>query len=146
MSEESQPSGKPGGSLAKTDYEILAGFRQALRSFTAFSEAAARAARLTPQQHQTLLAIKGAPGRDTLSVGEIAEGLGIKPHSAVELIDRLETADLVRRNPDPNDRRRMLVALTAQAEAQLAELSAAHVQELQAIRPALLRLLARFPE
>jgi DNA-binding MarR family transcriptional regulator len=146
MNEEPQRCEQSDQALAKADYEILAAFRQALRSFTAFSEAAARAAGLTPQQHQALLAIKGAPGRDTLSVGEIADGLGIKPHSAVELVDRLETAELVRRNPDPQDRRRMLVALTAQAEAQLAELSAAHVRELQAIRPALLRLLARFPK
>jgi DNA-binding MarR family transcriptional regulator len=142
--EHRRPGSGPG--LAKADYEILAGFRQALRGFTTFSESAARAAGLTPQQHQALLVIKGAPGRETLSIGEIADTLGIKPHSAVELVDRLETAELVRRNPDPLDRRRMLVSLTPQAEAQLAELSAAHVRELQAIRPALLRLLERFPE
>jgi DNA-binding MarR family transcriptional regulator len=146
MSGEAHQSGQAAPGLTKADYEILAGFRQALRSFTTFSEAAARVAGLTPQQHQALLAIKGAPGRDTLSVGEIADVLGIKPHSAVELVDRLEAAALVRRNPDPQDRRRMLVSLTAQAEAQLADLSAAHVRELQAIRPALLRLLSRFPK
>lgn len=146
MSEEPQRCEQPCRGLAKADYEILAGFRQALRGFTAFSESAARAAGLTPQQHQALLAIKGAPGKDTLSVGGIADALGIRPHSAVELIDRLETAGLVRRDSDPQDRRRMLVSLTAQAEAQLDELSAAHVREFQAIRPALLRLLARFPK
>ena len=74
--------------LRKQDYEVLAAFRRALRRFMAFSEQAARTARLTPQQHQVLLAIKGASGRDVLSVGEIGAALMIRPHSAVELIDR----------------------------------------------------------
>ncbi|HSU06356.1 MAG TPA: helix-turn-helix domain-containing protein [Acetobacteraceae bacterium] len=130
--------------VSKRDYEALARFRQALRRFATFSEQAARAAGLTPQQHQVLLAIKGAPGRETLSVGEIATALMIRPHSAVELIDRLAQLGLVRRRDDPHDHRRVQVALTAAAEATLEELSAAHVQELRRVRPALTDLLHRF--
>jgi DNA-binding MarR family transcriptional regulator len=130
--------------LAKRDYEALARFRQALRRFAAFSEQAARTAGLTPQQHQVLLAIKGAPERETLSVGEIAMALLIRPHSAVELIDRLAQLGLVQRRDDPNDHRRVQVALTAAAEAALEDLSAAHLQELRRIRPALTDLLHRF--
>jgi DNA-binding MarR family transcriptional regulator len=78
-----------GPQLHKSDYEALAAFRHALRRFVAFSAEAARAAGLTPQQHQALLAIKGAPGRESLTVGEIAAHLLIRPNSAVELVDRL---------------------------------------------------------
>ncbi len=130
--------------LTKADYEALAAFRRALRGFSAFSEKAARAAGLTPQQHQALLAIKGAPDRQTLSVGEIAEALLVRPHSAVELMDRLAQLDLVERRGDPADHRRVSVALTGRAEALLCQLSAAHVQELCAIRPTLVALLSQF--
>jgi len=109
--------------LSDQDYETLAAFRHALRRFAAFSESEAKARGLTPQQHQVLLAIKGTPGRPALSVGEIAAHLLVRHNSAVELIDRLADAGLVMRAPDPQDRRRMLVTLTGQAEHLLVALS-----------------------
>jgi DNA-binding MarR family transcriptional regulator len=130
--------------LRKQDYEALAAFRRALRRFMAFSEQAARAARLTPQQHQVLLTIKGAPGREVLSVGEIAAALMIRPHSAVELIDRLVQIGLAERQADAADHRRVNIALTGAADAVLEDLSVAHLEELRRIRPALAGLLRRF--
>lgn len=134
--------------LTKADYEALAAFRRALRGFVAFSEQAARADGLTPRQHQALLAIKGAPGgapeRPTLTVGEVASALLVRPHSAVELVDRLAEIGLVEREGDPRDHRRVAVGLTSRAEMVLRDLSAAHLRELGAIRPLLLDLLARF--
>lgn len=134
--------------ISDQDYEALAGFRHALRRFAAFSETEAKAAGLTPQQHQALLAIKGrpkAPGSpDGLWIGEIAEHLLIRHNTAVELVDRLVEAGLAERQPDPADRRRILVRLTGQAETLLRRLSAVHVRELRAIRPALLALLQTF--
>jgi len=132
--------------LRKPDYEVLAEFRRALRAFTAFSAAAARAAGLTPQQHQALLVIKGAPGRETATIGEIAASLMIRPHSAAELVDRLAQLRMVERAVDPDDHRRVQVALTEQAESVLDGLSAEHLRELGAIRPTLLALLERFEE
>jgi DNA-binding MarR family transcriptional regulator len=132
--------------LRKADYEALAGFRQALRAFTAFSATAARKAGLTPQQHQVLLVIKGAPGRETATIGEIAASLMIRPHSAAELVDRLAQLGMAERTTDPQDHRRVLVTLTAQAEDILDGLSAEHLRELGAIRPTLLALLSRFEE
>ncbi len=38
--------------LSKIEYELLAEFRWSLRQFLRFSERAARAAGVTPQQHQ----------------------------------------------------------------------------------------------
>lgn len=131
--------------LSQADYEALAAFRHALRGFAAFSEAAAHTRGLTPQQHQALLAIKGSPG-GAPAVGDLAEHLLIRPNSAVELVDRLERMGLVQRQSDPEDGRRVQVTLTTEAEQVLHDLTAAHVRELRAIRPTLLRLLERFAE
>jgi DNA-binding MarR family transcriptional regulator len=75
--------------VSKAEYEILAEFRYALRQFVAFSEAEAKVVGLSPRQHQALLAIRGFPGRDVVTVGELAERLHIRPNSAVGLVDRL---------------------------------------------------------
>lgn len=129
--------------ITQHDYEALAAFRTALRRFTSFSEAAARAQGLTPQQHQALLVIKGTPEGRAPSIGEIARHLLLRPNSAVELVDRLEAAGLVRRESDPGSARRMLVVTTEAGERALAALSEAHLKELREIRPALTALLAR---
>ena len=133
-----------GRTLGKADYEALAAFRHALRRFAAFSAEAAHDAGLTPQQHQALLAIKGNPGADAMSVGEIARSLLLKPHSALELVNRLADLDLVVRTTDPADHRRVQVELTERAEAMLHALSAAHLEEIRSIRPTLRGLLALF--
>ena len=130
--------------IAKSDYEALAAFRHALRQFLDFSQVAARQAGLTPQQHQALLAIKGFPGREVVTVRELAERLLLRHHSAVGLLDRLEGLGLVRRQTDPDDRRRVLIALTAKAERLLAGLSATHLEEIRRLGPSLGALLGRF--
>ncbi|MEN4918384.1 MarR family transcriptional regulator [Achromobacter spanius] len=139
----SRPPARP----SPADYELLADFRYALRKFAAFSEGAAAELDLMPQQHQALLAIKGtrksATGRRGLYVGEIAERLLIRPHTAAELVGRLARLDLVSREADPEDGRRVEVVLTPKAERLLENLSASHLEELQAMRPLLTRLLAR---
>lgn len=128
--------------LTKAEYEKLAAFRFALRQFLHFSEAAAQAARLAPQQHQALLAIKGFPGRDIVNVHELAERLQLRHHSVVELVNRLEAERLVRREPDKSDGRKVLLRLSARGERVLETLSAAHRKELNRIGPQLARLLA----
>jgi DNA-binding MarR family transcriptional regulator len=124
-------------------YRLLAEFRYLLRGFLEFSEVAARGAGLTAGQHQALLAIKGFPSDRGPSVGELAERLRIRHHSAVELIDRLADADLCTRTHDAVDRRRVVLGLTDHAERLLAALSAAHLAELRALRPALQGILER---
>jgi DNA-binding MarR family transcriptional regulator len=135
---------KPGQrSLAKGDYETLAEFRYLLRRFGAFSEDAARQAELTAQQHQALLAVKGFPGREELSIGELAERLNLKHHSVVGLVDRLMGRGLIHRRHDAMDRRRVLIALTPEAETLLLELTLAHRDELRRLAPLLRDLLQR---
>lgn len=128
------------------DYLALAEFRYALRKFLAFSEDAAAGAGLTSQQHQALLVIKARGGSNGVPVGVLAERLLVRQHSAVELVDRLSRLGLVSRNPDPHDRRRVLVALTAEGEDRLSTLSQAHLAELRAVGPALAEILSVFQD
>jgi DNA-binding MarR family transcriptional regulator len=123
--------------LRKQDYEALAAFRAALRSFLRFSEEGARSAGVTPQQHQLLLAIKGQKGRDWASLSEIAEALQVRHHTAVGLVDRSARARLVRRSVDPDDRRQVRVCLTKRGELLLARLSQRNRSELAGLRRAL---------
>lgn len=128
--------------ISSEDYERLSDFRFALRSFLHFSEEAARAAGLTPQQHQALLAIKGSERRGAMHIGALSERLLLKHHSVVELVKRLEAAGHVARQPDPDDGRKVVLVLTRQAEELLSQLSAAHLDELGRLRPLLGAVLA----
>ena len=140
------PMASPGVRLKKSHYELLASWRYSLRAFQRFSQVEAQAAGLTPQQHQALLAIMGLPGRDYASVGEIAERLHLRHHSAVGLVDRLAKRQLVQRQASKSDRRRMEVRVTAKGEKLLGKLSAAHLEELRQLSPKLKRLLASLSE
>lgn len=128
--------------LTDNDYAALADFRFALRQFQVFSEAKAAESGLTPQQHQALLAIRGVDLHDA-TVGYVAERLIVKPHTASELIDRLETLGLVRREPTQSDRRRALLRLTPSADATLSSLSSVHREEIRRLQPLLVEHLQR---
>ncbi|MGH7100298.1 MAG: MarR family winged helix-turn-helix transcriptional regulator [Stellaceae bacterium] len=129
--------------LDREDYRTLSNFRYLIRRFLEFSQRAAGRTGLTSRHHQALLAIKGFRRDDPPTIGDLAERLRIRPHSAVELVDRLAEAGLITRIHDPHDRRRVLLALTEAAEEHLASLSAIHLEELHALRPALLEILKR---
>lgn len=123
------------------DYQTLANFRHTLRRFLKFSEEAASKAGLTPQQHQALLLVRASQKR-TVTVGSLADWLHIKPHSAAELSSRLETAGLIHRREDPEDRRRMLLTLSDQGQEKLQSLTQVHRQELQHLKEPVRELLA----
>jgi DNA-binding MarR family transcriptional regulator len=127
--------------ISKSHYELLSSLRYALRRFTHFSEEAARVAGIKPQQHQALLTIKGFPGRNHASIGELAERLRIRPNSAVGLVDRLSRLGLVKREPSSVDLRRVEIRLTTRGEALLRRLSTVHLRELRQLSPELHQLL-----
>jgi DNA-binding MarR family transcriptional regulator len=102
--------------VRKEDYVALAGFRKALRRFLRFAEEGAREAGITPQQHQVLLAIAGRPNRDWASISELSDSLQLKHHATVGLVDRCQSAGLVRRTQNPDDRRIVQVSLTPAGE------------------------------
>ena len=135
------PSPQESRELTLADYQVLAEFRYLLARFLAFSSEAAGGAGLAPRQHQALLAIKGYPGGARVTVGDLAERLLIRHHSAVGLVDRLAESGYLVRRTDSADRRRAVLSLTPAGEKALAALSAAHREELRRIAPLLGPLL-----
>jgi DNA-binding MarR family transcriptional regulator len=119
--------------LTDQDYRAILAFRDRLRRFLAWSEKQARAAGLTPAQHQLLLAVRGHPGTEPPTIGDIAEHLRLRHHSAVGLIDRAEIAGLVERVPDRDDRRVVHIRLLPAGREALDDLTSFHLEELQVL-------------
>jgi DNA-binding MarR family transcriptional regulator len=120
----------------------LAGFRQGMRRFLAASESISRAAGVTAQQYQALLAIKAAESSQ-LAMKDLAEELMITPHAAVQLMDRLETAGLAERRPSERDRRFVFVALTEAGDTLINDLAERHLEEMLRQEPQLRSSLNR---
>ena len=127
--------------ISPADYQALAEFRYQIRRFLRFSEEAAYAVELEPQQHQLLLTLKGLPHGRNATVSELAERLQLKHHSTVELIDRLVKRGYVERHRDEEDQRRVIVCLLPQGEEVLHRLSGHMLSELRATGPALVNSL-----
>jgi len=115
------------------DYRALAELRYQLRLFLSFSERAARAAGLEPQQHQLLLAIKGLPAGARPTIKTLAERLCVKHHTVVALADQVAARALVRRERGATDRREVLLALTPKGEQILLGLSVLHREQLRGV-------------
>lgn len=127
--------------LDDEQYRDLLRFRTALRRFLHWSDQQAAAEGVTAQQHQLMLAIRGhAGGGPPPTVGDVAASLLLKHHSLVELVDRAEHAGLVERAHDVDDRRVVRLQLTATGRRVLDRLSAAHLQELTRLAPAIERV------
>ena len=77
-------------------------------------------------------------------VGDLAELLLIKHHSAVELVDRMVEARLLRRAVDAGDKRRVLVRLTAKGELRLTRVASANFRHLGSTKLKLSKLLKAF--
>jgi len=129
--------------LTLKQYRLLAELRYQIRRFLAYRDETARDNGLEPQQYQALLAIKGAPTGTETTVGKLAQRMLVRHHSAVEMIDRLATHGLATRTRHPEDRRKMLVHLTAKGERVLRELALSSREELRNSGPALVALLRR---
>jgi DNA-binding MarR family transcriptional regulator len=122
--------------IDQADLERLLAFRDGVRRFLRWSEGEAKAVGLTAAQHQLLLAVQGHRGSP--SIGDVADHLLLRHHSAVELVDRAEAAGRVRRVVDAGDHRVVRLALTAKGRTKLASLAATHLDELR-------RLAAELP-
>jgi DNA-binding MarR family transcriptional regulator len=129
--------------LTLSDYQALAEFRYQIRKFLHFSEQAIKAAGLERGQYQLMLAIKGMPGGVRPRIRELATRMQIRHHSAVELINRLESGGYVRRERAEDDRREVLLTLTPKGERILADLALHHREELRTAGPGLVAALRR---
>jgi DNA-binding MarR family transcriptional regulator len=129
--------------VTDADYRALHGFRCQIRRFLSFSEQAARLHGLEPQQHQMLLAIRALNETAGSTVGNLAECLVVKHHSAVGLVDRLAARGLVERvRAGEGDRRQVRVRLTELGAERLESLSSEHRAELGKSGPLLVESLA----
>jgi len=129
--------------LTQRDFERLLEFRVTLRRFQRWSEEQAQAAGLTHVQHQLLVAIKGHPGGEPPTVGDLADYLLLRPHSTVELVDRAELAGLVRRTRDLADGRVVRVRLTPEGDQVLQRLTRAHLERLHELATVLDEFVTR---
>lgn len=132
---------KNGSDLSLDQYRDLAEFRRQIRHFLHFSETTAREQHIEPQQHQLLLAVQGLPEGVKPTIREIAARLFIQHHSAVELVNRLETTGAIARSPGVEDKREVWVRLTPPGRAILRRLALAHRMELERSGPELARAL-----
>jgi len=128
--------------LEAADYQSLGEFRRAIRDFLAFIEESAREQGVTAQQHQALLAIKAHVGPEPMSIGELAEALRIKNHSAVGLVARLVERGLVGRRASEFDRRRVLLQLEPPGQEVLERISETNLGKLAVTARSLRRVLA----
>lgn len=129
------------GAAADREHRALAEFRYRLRKFLHFSEDAATRVGLTGQQHQLLLQIAGAPEGAVASIGYLAERLALRHNSVVELGNRCEEAGFVDRRSDPDNRRHVVLTLTAEGQRVLRKLSSDHARELHEFGPQLIEAL-----
>ena len=127
--------------ISLREYRALAELRYVVRRFLNFSDAAARAANVEPQQHQLLLAIKGMPKGGRPTIGTVAERLQLHHNSAVELAQRSIERGLVERRSSKTDRREVLLHVTPKGDRLLRRLSLAHRSELRSAGPVLGRAL-----
>ncbi|NJD35312.1 MAG: winged helix-turn-helix transcriptional regulator [Betaproteobacteria bacterium] len=113
----------------KKEFETLSEFRYRLRRFLRFSEQVTRKNGITPLQYLLLLHIKGFPGRNWATVGELAERLQAQHHGTVALISRCEKLGWVARRQGQADRRAVEVHLTESGERMAAKMAQLHRDE-----------------
>jgi DNA-binding MarR family transcriptional regulator len=117
--------------ITPAEYRALAELRYLIRHFVREGDTKARAVGLEPQQYLMLLAIRGLPQGCDATIQTLAERLALKHHSAVELIDRLETHGYVRRTRSRDDRRRVFVSLLPRGERFLERVARNRISELR---------------
>jgi DNA-binding MarR family transcriptional regulator len=123
----------PTRNLSKANFEQLSEFRYQMRRFERFTEQAAQDEGITPLQYLLLLHVKGYPGREWATIGELAERLQAQHHGVVALVSRCEALQLVERRDSERDRRQVEVHLLQAGERILARLAEMHRAELRSL-------------
>ena len=117
--------------VCDSEYAALAELRYRIRQFVQGSDQAALSAGIEPQQYQMLLAIRGLSNQDEANIGRLAERMCLHHHSAVGLIDRLESQGFVRRTRSRTDLRRVRVSLLPRGKRVLEDIVRQRLDELR---------------
>ena len=108
----------------------LSEFRFRLAEFLHFSESAAQAAGITPAQYLLLLHLRGFPGREWGTVGELAERLQASHQGTVALVQRCERNGLVSKRRSRTDARCVEIRLTPRARGLVQRIAKCHAEAL----------------
>lgn len=127
------------------DYARLLAFRTQLRRFEHWSRDEAAKLALTQAQHQLLLAIRGHDDPRGPTIGQVADHLLVRHHTAGELADRTHEQSLVSRHADEIDHRVVRLRLTTEGSSRLRSLSALHLEELRRLSSTLGDLTGGLP-
>lgn len=116
----------PSGRMRRSEpNEVLSYLvKQAYRRLSALSKAALEPVGIDVRE---LGALTVLAGRQPLSQQEVAASLGVDRTTMVAVIDSLEAHGIVTREPDPADRRRNIVRLTAAGHAVYRDADAARI-------------------
>jgi DNA-binding MarR family transcriptional regulator len=124
-----------------SDYRALAEFRYQLQRYFALSDQAAQSAGLHPGQYRFLLLLKGLPEGMEPTISNMAERLGLRHHSTVELVDRMEERGLIQRERSERHRSFVFVRITPKGDGILRRLVASRKRELKKAGPILVKVL-----
>ncbi|MEH1169544.1 MarR family winged helix-turn-helix transcriptional regulator [Micromonospora sp. CPCC 205539] len=110
--------------------DFAAAIDAAAESLIAVLDSAASRHQVPPTQLRVLALITSRP---QTNVNRLAELLDVVPSSASRLCDRLEATGLLRRVPDPRDRREVRLVPTAAAHSLLGELAERRQRAVQVV-------------
>lgn len=109
------------------DARWLAGY---LRKMVATRPSAWAGSELTLSQ---LIALHIISARAPITLLALSEALGTRPPATCAMVDRLARAGLVRRTPDPEDLRRVLLAVTSTSAQMIGKIDPDTARKLQSV-------------
>ena len=118
--------------VSTAEFRALAALRYRIRFFLHEGDAAARCLGLEPQQYVLLLTLRGLPSGVQPTIHTLAERLGLKHNTTVELIDRMAKRGYVARNRSRDDRRYVIVSPLPRGEKLLEQVARQRLTELRA--------------
>lgn len=107
-------------SINDEQYRSLAALRYYMRAYLRNIEVAANSVGLEYQQYVAMLAVRAISPQQKCTIRVLSDQLLLKHHSTVELVDRMEKKQLVRRMRDDHDHRKVCVELLPKGEKLLA--------------------------
>ncbi|MBV9163593.1 MAG: MarR family transcriptional regulator [Pseudonocardiales bacterium] len=80
-----------------------------------------------------LIALHFISAKAPMTLLALSEALGTRPPATCAMVDRLARAGLVRRTPDPDDLRRVLLAVTSTSAQMIGKIDPDTARQLQAV-------------